>query len=144
MMRGLCLFLATICLPLAAHADYDASEIELVRTAEGIVDATVIGFTPEGHAQLKIHAHWVGQVAPLVKSVSYTCLLGSAKEAGLKLNQRYVIIIDTQGNLFEETTYYPIKDGQVKGTPLKRDWQSRTWMPIANFKAALLAHRPKP
>lgn len=140
-MTRLLWLIGLLVLPVSAQADYSASETDLIRTAASIVDATVTGFTPKGHAQLKVHANWVGTAPPVIKSVTYTCLMSSAAEAGLTVGQRYVLIIDARGNLFEESTAYPIDNDRVKGTPLKSDWQRRTWMPLPQFKAAILAVR---
>lgn len=126
----------------AAHADYSVSEAYLVQNAMAIVDATVTAFDDKGHATLDVHATWAGELkTPTLKSVSYTCLMGSAKQAGLKVGARYVILVDKNNNLFEETSAYRIEGAKVKGTPFEKDWQTRDWMPIADFKAALLKVR---
>lgn len=141
MLRGLFLLFVTLCTPLAAHADYTVSEVELARTATSIVDATVVGFTPKGGAKLKIHAHWVGNAAPLVKWIRYTCATDTPQRAGMQINQRYVILLDDRGNLFENSTFYRVKDGQVEGKLMRSDREPRTWMPLETFRAALLGLR---
>lgn len=130
-----------------AQADYMVSERFLVEQAMAVVDATVVSFDEKGHARLSVHATWAGALKiPVLKSVRYTCLMGSARDAGLTVGGRYVILIDAQNNLFEETSAYEVKGDaqagwQVKGTDFSTDWQPRAWMPRAAFKAALLKVR---
>lgn len=122
----------------AAQADYSVSEAWLVEHAAAIVDATVTGFDAQGHAALEVHATWAGALAdPVLKGVSYTCLMGSARDAGLKVGARYVILVDKNNNLFEETSAYLVEGGQVKGTRFVKDWQPRAWMPLKAFRQAI-------
>jgi hypothetical protein len=119
-------------------ADYDPPPFEAIaQGSTAIVDATVLELTSEGHAKLKIHRYLKGKEAPAtLTGIFLTC--DSRLPRILKAGTRYILCI-RGSQLFEELTYYPIRERDGRLECHYRDSRSgiASWMTIARFAEKL-------
>jgi len=125
-----------------AIADYSAPPPDkMMKTATGVIDATITGFDAEGDAILEVHQVLAGQSTDEITNVYLTCFGGSPKNYGMKAGQRYVVLLFQGDQLYEETSYFEVRgDLEVKFWTGDEHWE-RHWTDMNTVRETVQANR---
>lgn len=110
----LAIFTSAIFTVAPADADYAMLPIgEVLKTVPLIVDATVTRIDAKtGNTHLHIHRTLRGAIdskSPVITGVALTCTPGMGPgKYGILAKKRYILLLESEDTLFEESTYFEI------------------------------------
>ena len=130
-----------LALSTTAIADYSApTPSGMMKTASGIIDATVTRYDGDGAAILMVHQIIDGESTDKISDVRLSCFGGSPKVFGMEEGKRYVIILD-RGELYEETSFFEVRgDLEVKFWSRDNHWE-RDWTDMNEVRERVQANR---
>ena len=128
----------------ATRADYVMPPFpDVLSETTAIVDATVVELLEHGRVRITVHQFLKGSDPPAVLSSAWRTCLGVDLSRRLKLGQRFVFLL-YETSLYEENTFYEVRDTDAGPECNCWDGSVRRWMTISEFRGLIKDTQRRP